>query len=141
MSRDEGQCGDAHPPPDPGQDGRSNEAERRWGADGEKRGWGTNLEKQSGAAKGLGRRDRKAKGVEKHSSPFSLLPGVDPDLLFSELRAEEQEEVTSTQMPKQAGAEFTVSPLVSMMATESGLLSPFHRQTTEAGVAHICIEP
>ena len=94
-----------------------------------------------GQLKGLGRRDRKAKGVEKHSSPFSLLPGVDPDLLFSELRAEEQEAVTSTQMPKQAGAEFTVSPLVSMMATESGLLSPFHRQTTEAGVAHICIEP
>ena len=94
-----------------------------------------------GQLKGLGRRDRKAKGVEKHSSPFSLLPGVDPDLLFSELRAEEQEAVTSTQMPKQAGAEFTVSPLVSMMATESGLLSPFHRQTTEAGVDQICIEP
>lgn len=80
-----------------------------------------------GQLKGLGRRDRKAKGVEKHSSLFSLLPGVDPDLLFSELRAEEQEAVISTRMPKQAGAEFTMSPLVSMMATESGLLSPFHR--------------
>lgn len=77
--------------------------------------------------KGLGRGDRKAKGVEKHSSPFSLLPGMDPDLLFSELRAEGQEAVSSMRMPEQAGAEFSMSPLVSMVATESGLLSPFHR--------------
>lgn len=80
-----------------------------------------------GQLKGLGRNHRKAKGVEKHSSHFSLLPGVDPDLLFSELRAEEQEEVTSMRMPEQARAEFSMSPVVSMVATESGLLSPFHR--------------
>lgn len=62
VNRDEGQCGDMHPPPGPGQDGRSNGAERRWGVDGEKRGWGTNLEKQSGAAKGLGKKRLKGEG-------------------------------------------------------------------------------
>lgn len=80
-----------------------------------------------GQLKGLGRRDQKAKGIEKHTSPFSLLPGMDPDLLFSELRAEGQEAVSSMRMPEQAGAEFSMSPLVPMVATELGLFSPFHR--------------
>lgn len=36
--------------------------QRRWGADGKKRGWGTNLEKKSGAAKGLGQKRPKGEG-------------------------------------------------------------------------------